>query len=341
MRKTLCLGLAASVLGLLGIITENTSAYSVNEAGEYAVNFAYNIYGEDGVASPANKTIRIDVLDDETIEIGSLLTDLSFTADSPEKPTNPKSESGAYYWRLSGGSDEAVETISKENFTGFCKVSEEVTISKCVRLEVVFPDVSVETIQEEAAFDAGQTSLLDGNTGAEISFGTAVPTGAILSVQELLASDTLKGDVPATLKKILDLAVVRENGETIEVTDNEMTISLNLPEELAEYKYFQIVYIVDGEIKETFPAEVVEGKIVFKTSHLSAYGIQASNKPFTVDNAPTVMATADTPETGVMTMNEQGSSSSKVVTLVAIAVSGAIFAGVMIWKKKRSHKIEL
>lgn len=341
MKRILGAGLVFGMISLLAI-SNNVNAYSVNEGGEYAVSFNYNIYGEDGVATPANKMLRLDVEEDDTIEIGSLLTDLGFTADSPDKPKNPNSESGAYYWKIAGGEDVAVETISRENFTGFCKIEEGVVISKCARLEVVFPDAIVSEAASEMVEDNGQASMLDGVTGTEISFSKVMPTGAVLNIQELLASDTLKGEIPATLKRILNLAVVRENGEEIEVSENEMTISLALPEELLSYKYFQIVYIVDGGIKETFPAEVVDGKIIFKTSHLSAYGIQASNKPFTTDNAPvmTTMA-AETPETGVVSFEDETSGSSKVVTIIAFTISAGVFGVAMLWRKKHSHRIKL
>lgn len=342
MKKIFGVGLALGVCSLAGFISSDVNAYTVDEAGEYAVNFSYNIYDDGGVAMASNKIIRLDVVEGDVIEVGSLLTDLGFTADSPEKPKNPKSESGSYYWKIAGGENAAVETISKENFTGFCKVEEGVTISKCARLEVVFPDAAEDNSIVIEEVDAGQSNMLDGVTGAEINFQKAMPSGSVLTVQELLANDMIKGEIPPTLKKILNLAVMRENGEEVEVSGNEMTIALALPEDLIEFKYFQIVYIVDGEIKETFPAEVIDGKIVFKTTHLSAYGIQASNKPFaTTESSAPVMAVVDSPDTGVESFDMSAASSSKVVPLIVFAVSFVIFGGVMIWRKKRSHRIRL
>ncbi|MDO5452064.1 MAG: hypothetical protein Q4F56_03160, partial [Candidatus Saccharibacteria bacterium] len=260
MKNILGAGLVLGIASLIGVnsFCNEVLAYSVSEAGEYAVSFNYNIYNEDGVATSASKILRMDVADDDVIEIGSLLTDLGFTADAPEKPKNPKSESGSYFWKISGGEDVAVETISKENFTGFCKMEDDTVISKCARLDVVFPDAKQENeeVSPVMAEDSGQTSMLDGVTGSEIVFQKAMPSKAVLTVQELLASDMFKGEVPVTLKKILDLVVKGEDGQEVEVSENEMTVSLALPEELAGYQYFQIVYIVDGEIKETFPAEI-------------------------------------------------------------------------------------
>ena len=57
-----------------------------------------------------------------------------------------------------------------------------------------------------------------------------------------------------------------------------MKIKIALPEELKGYKNYKIVYIEDGEIKETLPAIVEDGNIIFETSHLSQYGIIATNE---------------------------------------------------------------
>ncbi len=344
MSKKIGFGIILTILGVIGVFASNSYAYTVNETGEYAVSFNYNIYDENGVATPASKVLRIDVSEGDVIEIGSLLTDLSFTADSPEKPKNPNSKSGVYYWKLSDGENVAVETISEEVFTGFCRTTEGVTLPKCARLEAVFADAEkTDEVTPVEKVDAGQPSMLDGATGSEIDFQKAMPTGTVLTVQELLANDTLKGEIPPTLKRILDLAVMRENGDEVEVSENEMKISLPLPEELAGYEYFQVVYIVDGEIKETFPAEVVDGKIVFTTSHLSIYGIQASNKPFTTtsETVPVAAAKIDSPDTGVESFDKSTSSSSKVLSLIVFGVSSLVFMGAMVWKKRHSHRIRL
>ena len=61
-----------------------------------------------------------------------------------------------------------------------------------------------------------------------------------------------------------------------------------LPEELKGYKKYEVVYISNDEIKETIPATVKDGYIVFETSHLSEYGIIVEDKninnPNTIDN---------------------------------------------------------
>lgn len=67
-----------------------------------------------------------------------------------------------------------------------------------------------------------------------------------------------------------------------------MKIRIALPKELKGYNKYEVVYILNGEIKETIPAKVENGYIVFETTHLSEYGIIAKNvtvkNPETADN---------------------------------------------------------
>lgn len=71
----------------------------------------------------------------------------------------------------------------------------------------------------------------------------------------------------------------------------KMKIRIALPENLKRYDKYEIVYISNGEIKETISAAVENGYIVFETNHLSQYGIIATNtgngtkSPQTGDNS--------------------------------------------------------
>ena len=56
-----------------------------------------------------------------------------------------------------------------------------------------------------------------------------------------------------------------------------MKIRVALPEDLKGFNKYEVVYISDNEIKETLPATVEDGYIVFETSHLSQYGIIATS----------------------------------------------------------------
>lgn len=76
-----------------------------------------------------------------------------------------------------------------------------------------------------------------------------------------------------------------------------MKIRIALPEDLKGYNNYKVVYILNDKIKETIPAIIEDGYIVFETSYLSQYGIVAiSNEivenPKTNDNIVPYLATS-------------------------------------------------
>lgn len=89
------------------------------------------------------------------------------------------------------------------------------------------------------------------------------------------------------IKYIVDINVLKD-GEVVKIRDNKMKIKVALPNDLKGYKKYEVVYISNDEIKETIPATVKDGYIVFETSHLSEYGIIVEDKninnPNTIDN---------------------------------------------------------
>ena len=64
----------------------------------------------------------------------------------------------------------------------------------------------------------------------------------------------------------------------MEIKISILLIKIVLPEDLKGYKKYEVVYILDDEIKETIPATIEDGYIVFKASHLSEYVIIATEK---------------------------------------------------------------
>ena len=89
-----------------------------------------------------------------------------------------------------------------------------------------------------------------------------------------------------------------------------MQIKIALPEELKGYKKYEVVYILNNEIKETIPATVEDGYIVFETTHLSEYGIVATEKssssnvenPKTGDNIGVYLVTSLIAVIGLLTI---------------------------------------
>ena len=76
---------------------------------------------------------------------------------------------------------------------------------------------------------------------------------------------------------ILQMVRMMENGEVVKISNTKMKIRIALPEDLKGFNKYEVVYISNDEIKETIPATVEDGYIIFETSHLSQYGIIATN----------------------------------------------------------------
>lgn len=74
---------------------------------------------------------------------------------------------------------------------------------------------------------------------------------------------------------------------TVKINDTKMKIKIALPEDLKGFSKYEVVYILDGEIKETIEAKVENGYIVFETSHLSHYGIVAIEENNNIVNPKT------------------------------------------------------
>lgn len=114
-------------------------------------------------------------------------------------------------------------------------------------------------------------------------------------VKDSLSEDTLKSYTDN--KKIKDTKVIdifdinlMVDGEIIPVEDGKFIISIAIDKSEQGYDVYKVVYYdEDGKVVETLDAKLVDGKVVFTTTHLSTYGIVAYNNvgtenPKTLDN---------------------------------------------------------
>lgn len=101
-----------------------------------------------------------------------------------------------------------------------------------------------------------------------------------------------------------------------------MKIKIALPEELKGFNKYQAVYILNDEIKETMPATIENGYIVFETTHLSQYGIVATNTGSASDKA------TKSPKTGY-------SSNIAIWFAVLFASGTAVFGTTAYGRKKK------
>ena len=113
-----------------------------------------------------------------------------------------------------------------------------------------------------------------GTVKASIIFDKEVDKDYVLDTKKVEVNKNLSDN---NVKYIVDINVL-ENGQVVKISDTKMKIKIALPEELKGYKKYEVVYILNNEIKETIPAIIEDGYIVFETSHLSQYGVVASEK---------------------------------------------------------------
>ena len=114
----------------------------------------------------------------------------------------------------------------------------------------------------------------NGDVKASVTFEKEFDNDYVLDTKKVEVSKNLSDK---NVKYIVDINVL-ENGEIVKINDTKMKIRIALPEELKGYKKYEVVYILDNEIKETIPAIIEDGYIVFETSHLSEYGVVATEK---------------------------------------------------------------
>ena len=112
-----------------------------------------------------------------------------------------------------------------------------------------------------------------GETKAKIEFAEEVSKDYELNIKSIEVKKDLTNK---NVKYVVDINVL-ENGQIVKINGIKMKIRIALPEELKGFNKYEVVYISNDEIKETMPAIVEDGYIVFETSHLSQYGIVATN----------------------------------------------------------------
>lgn len=112
-----------------------------------------------------------------------------------------------------------------------------------------------------------------GKTKGKIEFEKEVSKNYKLDIRPIEVEKDLSDK---NVKYVVDINVL-ENGEVIRISNTKMKIRIALPEDLKGFNKYEVGYISNDEIKETIPATVEDGYIIFETSHLSQYGIIATN----------------------------------------------------------------
>ena len=154
-----------------------------------------------------------------------------------------------------------------------------------------------------------------GETKAKIEFATEVSKDYKLDIKSIEVKKEL---ADKNVKFVADINVLDGNSNVVNISNTKMKIRIALPDDLKGYNKYEVAYILNGEIKETMPAAVESGYIVFEASHLSQYGIIATN---------TVNETKS-PQTG-------DNSSLALWFSIMLISGGAVIGTTVVSKKKR------
>lgn len=160
-----------------------------------------------------------------------------------------------------------------------------------------------------------------GKTKGKIEFEKGVSKNYKLDIRPI---EVKKDLTSKNVKYVVDINVL-ENGQIVKISDTKMKIRIALPEDLKGFGKYEVVYISNDEIKETIPATVEDGYIVFETSHLSQYGIVATN------------VEEKTEQTKNETNNPKtGDNIAMYISVFVVAVAG--ITATMIAKKRNLNK---
>ena len=160
-----------------------------------------------------------------------------------------------------------------------------------------------------------------GETKAKIEFADGISGDYELDVTPVEIIENLANK---NVKYIVDINLL-ENGQAVKISDTKMKVKIALPEDLKGFNKYEVVYISDDEIQETIPATIEDGYIVFETSHLSQYGIIATNveeEAEQVNNSET-----DNPKTG--------DNSNVFLWTSLFAISALSVLGITVYNKNK------
>ena len=249
------------------------------------------------------------------------------------------------YWRIWDNNEETNKKYDKDTLitedNGYVRY-------KNVTLYASWTKASGEP--ENPGKDTVKELQSTGETKAKIEFATEVSKDYKLDIKSI---DVKKELADKNVKFVADINVLDGNNNVVKISDTKMKIRIALPEDLKGYDKYEVVYIVNDEIKETLPATVENGYIVFETNHLSQYGIIATNtgngttSPKTGDTTSpktgktTSLKTGDTtsPKTSDTTSPKTGDTSNIVLWAALLFIScGALAGTLVIDKKKKTMK---
>ena len=211
------------------------------------------------------------------------------------------------YWRLwdkEGATEFEKDTLIKEE-SGYERYKNITLYASWTKNAGTTEEPVKETVKEIES---------TGETKANIEFENEINKNYKLDIQKVEVNTELANK---NVKFIADINVLDGNN-IVKISDTKMKIKIALPEELKGYNKYEVVYILDGEIKETLPATIEEGYLVFETTHLSEYGVIAEN----IENEGGQTNTSNNEEK--INNPKTGDNIGAVIALFTIATMGLV-----------------
>ena len=211
------------------------------------------------------------------------------------------------YWRLwdkEGATEFEKDTLIKEE-SGYERYKNITLYASWTKNAGTTEEPVKETVKEIES---------TGETKANIEFENEINKNYKLDIQKVEVNTELANK---NVKFIADINVLDGNN-IVKISDTKMKIKIALPEELKGYNKYEVVYILDGEIKETLPATIEEGYLVFETTHLSEYGVIAEN----IENEEGQTNTSNNEEK--INNPKTGDNIGAVIALFTIATMGLV-----------------
>ena len=182
-----------------------------------------------------------------------------------------------------------------------------------INTDLAITPTSTEQPTKDTVKEIKSTGAINGS----ITFEKEVSKNYTLDIKQVEVSKNLSDK---NVKYLVDINVL-ENGQVVKISDTKMKIRIALPEELKGYKKYEVVYILNDEIKETIPATIEDGYIVFEASHLSQYGIVATEKSSSTN--------VENPKTGDNVM--------MYLATGILSIIGLAGASVIVYRKKQTN----
>ena len=225
------------------------------------------------------------------IKNGTIKGYTAFYESNPQK--NSVEDLAAINLNITGGTFEAISggtnSVYSEDFTAFITggtfnsdvvnyiantyvVNENNGTYAVIENKVLETDDKKVTLESEKALDNTYTLEIE-------ELGKEAKEEASKKVEETYVDNKEIKDT--TLIKIYDIRIMKDR-EVISIENGKFTIAIAIPESDQKYDNYKVVYFdEEGKLVETLDAKLVNGKVVFTTTHLSTYGLVGNNNVVT------------------------------------------------------------